>query len=77
MSVIDNKYLDLKLHAKNGNLHDTLSRAVQIAKVYGNKITLTFPKGYFIEIWPDSTLNDIKTIEELTARLHYIKSEQS
>lgn len=69
MSDIFNKYLRLTMVARDEPLHETLSTALRITKAYNARTTLEFPKGYSIEIYPDSSLNDIKKIEELTFRL--------
>lgn len=60
-----NKYISIEMHAHEGDLHNQLSYALSVTKAYGAKTSLKFPKGYSVDIWPDSNLTDLKKIEEL------------
>lgn len=72
---ISNKYVEMTLHARGENLHDTLTVALNIVKAYGARAQLEFPQGYSVVIWPSSTLNDIKKIEELENRIYNLKAK--
>lgn len=63
---LSNKYIDIKMTAKGGAIFSTLQVALNISKASNCRLSLSFPRGYSIDIYPDSTINDLQTIEELT-----------
>lgn len=72
---LQNKYLQIEMHSRGQAIFPTLQYALAISKAANCRLSLSFPKGYYIDIYPESTITDLQKIEELTSRNHCLSQE--
>ena len=74
-SPLQNKYLIIDIKSRGQAIFPTLQSALAISKAANCRLSLSFPKGYYVDIYPESTITDLQRIEELTSRNHCLIQE--